>query len=60
MFDRSEYFLAGYVEKKPFTDFFCQLFFFLFHLLRLYLFFLQVIVPMVNSGEVCFLDCVTR
>ena len=28
MFDRTEYFLAGYVEKEPFTDFFCQLFFF--------------------------------
>ena len=28
MFGRSEYFLAGYVEKEPFTDFFCQLCFF--------------------------------
>ena len=33
---------------------------FLFHLLRYYLFFLQVLVFKVDSREACFLECVTR
>lgn len=34
---------------------------FLFHLLRFYLFFLQVLVSMADlGGEVCLMDCVTR